>query len=66
MKLLAYHKWLLREANGSREKLAQLILHDLMEDQNPMAFDLVALTGDESYNNHTLLKAADILLKEQG
>jgi len=69
MELLAYHKWLLREAKGNREKLAQLILHDLMEDQNPMAFDLIALTGDESYSQHTLLKAADLLLKaekEQG
>lgn len=69
MELLAYHRWLLREAGGSREKLAQILLHDLMEDQNPMAFDLLEQTGDKGYNNHTLLKAADILLKaekEQG
>jgi hypothetical protein len=69
MELLAYHKWLLREANGSRENLAKLLLHDLMDDQNPMAFDLLEKTGDKSYNKHTLLKAADILLKakkEQG
>jgi hypothetical protein len=69
MELLAYHRWLLREADGSRERLAQLLLHDLMEDQNPMAFDLLAMTGDQNYSQHTLLKAADLLLKaekEQG
>ena len=65
MELLAYHRWLLYEASGSRERIAQLLLHDLMEDQNPMAFDLIALTGDDSYSNHTLLKAADLLLKAE-
>lgn len=69
MELLAYHKWLLREAKGSREKLAQILLGHLMNDQNPMAFDLLAMTGDKDYSKQTLLKAADILLKaekEQG
>jgi len=69
MELLAYHKWLLREAKGSRETLAQILLGHLMNDQNPMAFDLLAMTGDKEYSKHTLLKAADILLKaekEQG
>lgn len=65
MELLAYHKWLLQEAQGSRERLAQILLHDLMEDQNPMTFDLLEKTEDKSYNNHTLLKAADLLLKAE-
>jgi hypothetical protein len=65
MELIAYHKWLLRESKGDRERLAQLLLHDLMEDQNPMAFDLLEKTGEQSYNSHTLLKAADLLLKAE-
>ena len=65
MELLAYHKWLLREAKGSREKLAQILLGHLMNDQNPMAFDLLAMTGDKDYSKQTLLKAADILLKAE-
>jgi hypothetical protein len=65
MKLLAYHKWLLREAEGDREKLAQILLHDLMQDQNPMAFDLLEKTGDKGFSNRTLLKAADLLLKAE-
>lgn len=65
MELLAYHKWLLQEAKGSKEKLAHQLLHDLMEDQNPLAFELLEKTGDGSYNNHTLLKAADLLLKAE-
>jgi len=36
-----------------------------MEDQNPMAFDLLKETGDTNYSRRTLLKAADILLKAE-
>jgi hypothetical protein len=65
MELLAYHKWLLREAKGDREKLASILLKNIMEDQNPMAFDLLKETGDTNYSRRTLLKAADILLKAE-
>ena len=65
MELLAYHKWLLREAKGDREKLASILLRNIMEDQNPMAFDLLKETGDTNYSRRTLLKAADILLKAE-
>ena len=65
MELLAYHKWLLREAKGDREKLASILLRNIMEDQNPMAFDLLKKTGDTNYSRRTLLKAADILLKAE-
>ena len=65
MELLAYHKWLLREAKEDREKLASILLKNIMEDQNPMAFDLLKETGDTNYSMRTLLKAADILLKAE-
>jgi hypothetical protein len=65
MELLAYHKWLLREAKEDREKLASILLKNIMEDQNPMAFDLLKETGDTNYSRRTLLKAADILLKAE-
>ena len=65
MELLAYHKRLLWEAKGDREKLASILLKNIMEDQNPMAFDLLKETGDTNYSRRTLLKAADILLKAE-
>jgi hypothetical protein len=61
MELLAYHRWLLREAKGDQKALSALILKDLLS-QNEQAFDLIALTGDEKYSQRTLKKAANLLL----
>ena len=60
--LLAYHKWLIRCSDKDRRTLAGLILKDVVDDQNEMAFELLALTGDEKYTEETFSKAADILL----
>lgn len=63
MILLAYHKWLLRESNKDKEVLAALIYKDIL-DQNPMAFELLEITGDVAYDQQTFNKAANLLLEE--
>jgi len=58
-----------KRSEGKQRKTCSNPLGHLMNDQNPMAFDLLAMTGDSNYSQQTLLKAADILLKaekEQG
>ncbi len=61
MELLAYHKALILKSAKDRRHLAVLLFMDIAE-QNPMAFDLLKLTGDKEYNENTFLKAADILI----
>jgi hypothetical protein len=62
MELLAYHKWLLETSAKDRRHLAVLLYLDIVQDRNPMAFDLLKLTGDKEYNENSFLKAADILI----
>ena len=61
--LLAYHKWCLRQSGKDRKTLAGILLSDMLQDQNPLVFDLLEMTGDIAYNQESFYKAADILLK---
>jgi hypothetical protein len=61
MELLAYHKWLIERSGGDIDVLALRIFLDA-RDQNPMAFELLELTGDKAYTRETFIKAAKIIL----
>ncbi len=63
MELLAYHKFLLEKSAKDRRHLAVLLFMDIAE-QNPMAFDLLEMTGDKEYKEQSFFKAADILIIE--
>lgn len=58
--LTAYHRWLLKHYQTENE-LASRLLYDIVEQQNPQAFDLLNKTGDKIYNQDTFLKAARLL-----
>ena len=64
MTLTAYHRYLLSESKGDRRHLSVLLYLDVVKDQNPMAFELLAMTGDKKYTEQTFLKIADILIIE--
>jgi hypothetical protein len=61
--LLAYHKWCIRQSGKDRKTLAGILFADIVQDQNPLVFDLLEMTGDEDYTQESFYKAADILLK---
>jgi hypothetical protein len=62
MEKTAYHGYL-KQNFLNREGIAQALLNDVMDHQNPQAFDLLKETGDEAYTKETFLKAADIVLE---
>jgi hypothetical protein len=62
MELLAYHKYLLQVTNADRASLAARLLVDVVQDQNPMAFELLEMTGDKEYTQQTFFSAADLLI----
>ena len=62
MTLTAYHKYLLQVSNADRASLAARLLVDVVQDQNPMAFDLLEMTGDKEYTQETFFKASDLLI----
>ena len=66
MKHPAFYLWLLRESNGERTRIAEILRETLM-DGTPasMVWDLLASTGDTSYSYNTFLKAADLLIAEK-
>jgi hypothetical protein len=52
--------------NGAWEKLiANKILLDCKNDQNPQAFDLLEATGDKEYTAETFLKAAYLVTSSE-
>ncbi len=57
----AFHKWLMRESDGNVVKLAGLIHNEIVNNQNPQAFELLDATGDVRYDEHTFVKAAKLL-----
>jgi hypothetical protein len=57
----AYFSWLNRESGGDVNKLASIIKHDVTEDNNPQAWDLLTATGDKSFTQETFLKAAKLI-----
>ncbi len=64
MELLAYHKWLLQISKGDRDLLMVAIARDYFK-QNEMAFDLIELTGEKTYDHNTFYKAADLILNNK-
>ena len=62
MELTAYHKYLLHVTNADRASLAARLLVDVVQDQNPMAFELLEMTGDKEYTQQTFFSAADLLI----
>jgi hypothetical protein len=61
MKLTAYHKYLWNLCEGDLQILASLIFKDIVSDQNPQAFDLLAATGDKMYTPETFYRAANLI-----
>jgi hypothetical protein len=62
MELTAYHRWLLQHCKGDVSCIALQLAHDTAE-QNPQAFDVLALTGDVKYSRATFFKAAKLIIK---
>ena len=61
--LTPYHKWTLRECRKDRTAIAHRLFADVVEDRNPLAYELLEMTGDTEYTKDTFFKAADILLE---
>lgn len=61
LKPLAYHHYLMKATNGDLEDLTLLIRHHVIEDNNPMAYDLLEATGDKTYTSGTFKKAAQLV-----
>jgi len=57
-----YHKWLWQASEKNLASLSHLIWNDVVNQQNPQAFDLIAVTGDKEYTDATFDKAAQIIL----
>jgi len=62
MQLTAYHQHLLAAGKCDRSSIAALLLVAVAQDRNPMAFELLELTGDKEYTQETFFKAADLLI----
>ena len=62
MQLTAYHQHLLSAGKCDRASMAALLFVDVVQDQNPMAFELLEMTGDKEYTQETFFKASDLLI----
>lgn len=62
----AYHKWLFKLTEGNPAKLANQLVSDVVNNQNPQAFELLAQTCDTEYTPETFIKAAKILCEILG
>ena len=66
MKHPAFYLWLLRESDGERVRIAEILRETLLTNHPAsMVWDLLAATGDERYNYNTFLKAADLIIAEK-
>ena len=57
-----YHKWLLGKTERNPGKLAWLIKKEAVMFKNPLAFELLRMTGDKEYTDKTFKEAAKYLL----
>ena len=57
----AYHRYLWSKCEGHPVALANELVSNVVNDQNPQAFDLLELTGDIEYTAETFVKAAKLL-----
>lgn len=62
----AYHKYLFKITEGNPVRLANQLVSDVVNDQNPQAFELLEQTGDIEYTPETFIKAAKILCEILG
>ena len=61
IKPTAFHKWLMKITGGDAVMLAEQLTHEVVNNQNPQAFDLLEATGDKHYTPQTFLKASELL-----
>lgn len=57
----AFHKWLFTKTKGHPVEVANQLVYEVIQNQNPQAFALLAATGDTEYTPETFIKAAKIL-----
>jgi len=57
----AFHKWLFIKTKGHPVAVANELVNQVVNNQNPQAFELLELTGDREYTPETFVKAAKIL-----
>lgn len=61
IKPTAFHKWLMKVTGGDVVTLAELLTHEIINNQNPQAFDLLQATGDKNYTPQTFVKASELV-----
>jgi hypothetical protein len=68
--MTAFEKWVVQQGTKAayinkkplKETIAQLLFRECKFNQNPKAFEVLALTGDDHFTEATFENAADILI----
>ncbi|MBK9936699.1 MAG: hypothetical protein IPP05_21930 [Cytophagaceae bacterium] len=57
----AFYRWILKVTGGDTDNIVSLLKHEILNNQNPQAFDLLAATGDNSCTHETFVKASELI-----
>lgn len=61
LKPTAFHRWLIQITGGNIKLLTEVLKYEILNNQNPQAFDLLKATGDKNYTPETFVKASEFV-----
>lgn len=58
---MAFHYWLMKVSEGNPVKIAEVLTNEIINNQNPQAFELLEATGDKNFTPDTFIKASELV-----